>query len=70
MVFFPDDIKSTSYTAKHIYSSNYPQSLLYKLEGTKDKFEGAIRIGSRQNIQQRGWVTFKTSATVGASWFS
>lgn len=43
MVFFQDDIKSISYTAKHLQAF----SQLFPIP----KYESALRTGSRQNMQ-------------------
>lgn len=53
-------------TGTHTHS----QSLLCKVDETEDKYEGAIRMCSRQNSNREGKVTFKTSATIFVFWFS
>lgn len=54
---------SHPYTAKRLQAQLF-QLLLFRLEGTQEKFEGTIRIGLRQNMQWRKGIAFKTSATV------
>lgn len=50
--FFPADIKYISYIAERLEALSQ-SFLLCKLEGTKNTFEGAIRIDSRSNIQEK-----------------